>query len=56
MDYSRICCKRDRLRAILDAIDPVALESFERSFDVEYAHNSTAIEGNALTLVQTKAI
>lgn len=56
MDYSRICCKRDRLHAILDAIDPEALESFERSFDVEYAHNSTAIEGNTLTLVQTKAI
>lgn len=56
MDYYRICSKRDRLRAILGAIDPVALESFERSFDVEYAHNSTAIEGNTLTLVQTKAI
>ncbi len=56
MDYDRICCKRDRLHAILGAIDPHALESFERSFDVEYAHNSTAIEGNTLTLVQTKAI
>lgn len=56
MDYSRICSKRDRLHAIWGAIDPVALESFERSFDVEYAHNSTAIEGNTLTLVQTKAI
>ncbi len=56
MDYSRICGKRDRLHVILGAIDPVALESFERSFDVEYAHNSTAIEGNTLTLVQTKAI
>lgn len=56
MDHSRIYSKRDRLHAILDAIDPEALESFERSFDVEYAHNSTAIEGNTLTLVQTKAI
>ncbi len=56
MDYSRMCNKRDRLHAILNAIDPEALESFERSFDVEYAHNSTAIEGNTLTLVQTKAI
>ena len=56
MDYSHMCNKRDRLCAILDAIDPEALESFERSFDVEYAHNSTAIEGNTLTLVQTKTI
>ncbi|MEI3266351.1 hypothetical protein [Frisingicoccus sp.] len=29
---------------------------FDRSFDVEYAHNSTAIEGNTLTLVQIRAI
>ena len=32
------------------------MESFENSFDVEYAHNSTAIEGNTLTLIQTKAL
>ena len=39
-----------------DAIPQVAKEKLERSFDIEYAHNSTAIEGNTLTLIQTKAI
>ncbi len=32
------------------------LLSFDNSFNIEYAHNSTAIEGNTLTLIQTKAI
>ena len=32
------------------------LESFEQSFDIEYAHHSTAMEGNTLTLIETKAI
>lgn len=32
------------------------MAGFYKSFDVEYAHNSTAIEGNTLTLIQTKAI
>ncbi len=26
------------------------------SFDIEYAHNSTAIEGNTLTLIETKTV
>lgn len=33
-----------------------ALESFDKSFEIEYTHNSTAIEGNTLTLIQTKAV
>lgn len=33
-----------------------ALQSFDKSFEVEYTHNSTAIEGNTLTLIQTKAV
>ena len=32
------------------------MESFEQSFDIEYAHHSTAMEGNTLTLIETKAI
>lgn len=56
MDYDRLLEKRDRLAKMWSNIPPEALESFEKSFDVEYAHNSTAIEGNTLTLIQTKAI
>ncbi len=56
MDYDRLLEKRNRLARMWSSIPPEALESFEKSFDVEYAHNSTAIEGNTLTLIQTKAI
>ncbi|MGN0374074.1 MAG: Fic family protein [Butyrivibrio sp.] len=33
-----------------------AFQSFDKSFEVEYTHNSTAIEGNTLSLIQTKAV
>lgn len=56
MEYERIEGKRARLQALWASIPREARESFERSFDIEYTHNSTAIEGNTLTLVQTKAV
>ena len=56
MDFDRLLQKREQLARVWDAIPQVAKEKLKRSFDIEYAHNSTAIEGNTLTLIQTKAI
>ena len=56
MDFDRLFQKREQLARVWDTIPQVAREKLERSFDIEYAHNSTAIEGNTLTLIQTKAI
>lgn len=56
MRYSDLYKKKEQLEKIKNSIDLQALDSFEKSFDVEYAHNSTAIEGNTLTLIQTKVI
>ena len=56
MDYDRLYDKKEKFARIKGRIAPEALESFDKSFDIEYAHNSTAIEGNTLTLIQTKAI
>lgn len=56
MEYNRLVQKKEKLAGIYDRLSKAALKSFERSFDVEYAHNSTAIEGNTLTLIQTKAL
>lgn len=56
MEYARLVQKKEKLAHMWDRLPKVALESFDRSFDVEYAHNSTAIEGNTLTLIQTKAL
>lgn len=56
MQWEHLLQKKERLIRIQRSIPREALESFDRSFDIEYAHNSTAIEGNTLTLIQTKAI
>ncbi len=56
MDHDRLLKKRDTLVAMRVLAGVGSLDSFERSFAVEYAHNSTAIEGNTLTLIQTKAV
>ena len=48
----------DRLRAdmsrIASTLPPDVLDNYNRDFDVTYAHDSTQIEGNTLSLVETK--
>lgn len=56
MNFERLIEKKDRLDEQWNILPKEALVSFEKSFEIEYAHNSTAIEGNTLTLIQTKAI
>lgn len=56
MDYGLLCEKREQLRQILPSIPDEVLAKFNKAFEIEYTHNSTAIEGNTLTLIQTKAI
>ena len=29
---------------------------FDKAFEIDYAHNSTAIEGNTLSLIETKVL
>ena len=56
MNWELLFQKKEQLDQIRNTLPKESLESFDRSFDIEYAHNSTAIEGNTLTLIQTKAI
>ncbi len=56
MDYVILCQKKERLADMRDRLPKEAVQSFDQSFEVEYTHNSTAIEGNTLTLIQTKAV
>ena len=56
MTWERLLQKKEQFCQIREYIPKEVLESFDKSFDVEYAHNSTAIEGNTLTLVQTRVI
>ena len=56
MDRIRLDDKRRQVAALLGEAPAEVVARFARSFDVEYAHNSTAIEGNTLSLIQTKVI
>lgn len=56
MNYDILCQKKERLDEIRKQLPKEVLESFDKNFEVEYTHNSTAIEGNTLSLIQTKAV
>lgn len=56
MNYAKLLFLKKQLAEQKSRLSKEALASFDNSFDIEYAHNSTAIEGNTLTLIQTKAI
>lgn len=53
MNYDILCQKKEQLEEMRKHLPHEALESFDKSFEIEYTHNSTAIEGNTLSLIQT---
>ena len=53
---SRILAKARLFNEIVSKIPSEYLENYDLSFAVDYAHNSTAIEGNTLTLMETKLV
>lgn len=56
MSYEKIFEKKERYQASLKRIPELTRTSYERAFEVGYTHNSTAIEGNTLTLIETKML
>lgn len=38
------------------SIPELTINSYEQAFEIEYTHHSTAIEGNTLTLMETKLV
>ncbi|MHB8127072.1 MAG: Fic family protein [Desulfitobacteriaceae bacterium] len=56
MDISRILEKQKKYEAGKDTLHTVTVESYKDAFEVEFTHNSTAIEGNTLTLMETKVV
>ena len=56
MNYECLLQMKRQLERARVNIPKEAWDSFDQSFEVEYAHNSTAIEGNTLTLIQAKTI
>lgn len=56
MDYKLLLQLKETAAQRCAELPEEVLSGFDNSFNIEYAHNSTAIEGNTLTLIQTKAI
>ena len=56
MDLAALLKKRDHYQAIKHKISKAVLSNYDTSFEIEYTHNSTAIEGNTLTLMEIKLL
>ena len=56
MDLNRILEKQKIYSQGKNKIDAVTLSSYEKDFELTFTHNSTAIEGNTLTLMETKVV
>ena len=56
MNLMELLEKQKQYEALRDTFPEVTLASYEKAFEVEYTHHSTAIEGNTLTLMETKVV
>jgi len=56
MNYDNLQSKRDFLRQNKGSLPESVLKNYEEAFAIEYTHNSTAIEGNTLSLMETKLL
>ena len=56
MDYDKLKQKKEQLEQEKSAIPLAKILQKQREFEIEYAHNSTALAGNSLTLEQTLAV
>lgn len=55
-DFQKLLQWAEVVRTELNKRDALFREKLENAFVVEYTHNSTAIEGNTLTLMETKLV
>lgn len=56
MNYEKIYAKKEKLIKNQHKISSEVMARENAAFKVEFTHNSTAIEGNTLTLLQTKVV
>lgn len=56
MNFERIQEKKLKYEQNKYKISAVTLSSYEKDFELTFTHNSTAIEGNTLTLMETKVV
>ena len=56
MDYQELFRKKELYSRCRESIPEFTTFTFDQAFEIEYTHNSTAIEGNTLTLMETKLV
>lgn len=56
MSYEKIQEKKLKYEQNKHKISQITLSSYEKDFELTFTHNSTAIEGNTLTLLETKVV
>ena len=56
MNYPELLRKKDLYQTGRLSIPKLTLQSYQQAFEIEYTHNSTAMEGNTLTLIENKVL
>lgn len=56
MNIEKLERLKNRFVDSVQNISPEAWANYTQAFEIEYTHNSTAIEGNTLTLIETKVL
>ena len=56
MDYQELFRKKELYSRCRESIPEFTTFTFDQAFEIEYTHNSTAIEGNTLSLIETKVL
>lgn len=56
MDHSILLEKKRQYQRARQRLSDITLTSYESDFEIKHTHNSTAIEGNTLSLLETKVI
>lgn len=56
MDYLKVLEKKEFYNSNKDKLNKIILEKVNKAFDIDFTYNSTTIEGNTLTLIETKAV
>lgn len=56
MNYEALLNKKEYYNQNKSTLPSFVLQNYEQAFEIEYTHNSTAIEGNTLSLIETKVL
>ena len=56
VDYNSLLLKKEFYQRQKNVLSDFIMQNYNQAFEIEYTHNSTAIEGNTLSLIQTKAL